>query len=399
MTLAGNGHTINGAGIGPVLTIASATTALIDGLTIRGGVAAECGGGIYSQGLLTVRHSHVHDNRASNGGGICAGHHITPAGLTLEDTVIAGNTADWSGGGIYAATGPIDCAADVCLVVNATDLTVEENTAGSGGGIYAGVEGADLELTIARSLLTRNRAIAGGALYNYAYDGHLTTTISRSAITANEATDGGGIYTFGTVHLIWYEGGRATLGVLNSTLSGNVADLGGGGAIAVHQSSPPFASPESPQVPPPFGGSFANVAFSTLSNNAAAFGGGIWNSGNLYFLASIIAGNGAGGDCRFNDDNYTYFFSYGYNLDGDGSCGLDQPGDMPTGVADLLPLAINPPGTTPTHALGAASQARDHIPLDEGDCSVWTPNPDQRGVERPQPFHGRCDIGAYEADD
>ena len=43
--------------------------------------------------------------------------------------------------------------------------------------------------------------------------------------------------------------------------------------------------------------------------------------------------------------------SGGYNLDGDGSCGLDAATDVPQGQAELRPLALVAPGRTATHAL------------------------------------------------
>lgn len=57
----------------------------------------------------------------------------------------------------------------------------------------------------------------------------------------------------------------------------------------------------------------------------------------------------------------------------------------------LLPLALNAPGATATHALVAGSRA-----IDAGSCSGGSVMQDQRGVPRP---HGAgCDIGAYEFD-
>lgn len=392
VTVAGNGHSLDGGGHGPVLSVASATWVVIDHLTLRGGVA-ECGGGLYTLGRLTVRHSQLLDNQATDGGGICVRSGAAPASLTLENTVIAGNVADAGGGGIHAATGNAGCVGS-CVVIHATDVTMADNSARTGGGIVASVEdGARLQLVLTRSHLTDNSAqTSGGALYSATHNGQVNTTISRSAITGNEAgNDGGGIFNYGYVHLVWYEGGRATLDVLNSTLSGNVAG-GYGGAIESFQSVPFFAPPHAPQDPPPFGGSFINMAYSTLADNTALFGGGLSNNGNLSLMATILTGN-PGGDCLVANP-----YSFGHNLDGDNSCGLTNPTDLPSGVADLLPLALNPPGTTPTHALGPASAARDHIPLDFDGCSVWTPNPDQRGVDRPQPALTWCDIGAYEAD-
>jgi hypothetical protein len=55
----------------------------------------------------------------------------------------------------------------------------------------------------------------------------------------------------------------------------------------------------------------------------------------------------------------------------------------------IEPLALNPPGTTRTHALLPNSPAVNHIPA--GSC---VETEDQRGVHRPQ--GAGCDVGAYE---
>src|SRR5262249_13961443 len=70
-----------------------------------------------------------------------------------------------------------------------------------------------------------------------------------------------------------------------------------------------------------------------------------------------------------------------------------QPSDIPSGNANLGPLADNG-GSTFTHALLPGSQA-----IDTGDDAVCAAAPvngvDQRGVHRPQGAH--CDTGAFEA--
>lgn len=365
-SLIGNGHTLDGAGHGPVIAIGPGTTATIDGLTIRGGMA-ECGGGIYSLGSLTVRHSHILDNRATNGGGICVGQADTPTSLTLEDTILGGNVAVYGGGGIYANI---------------------EN-------------GSRLQLHISRSLLTSNIADMGGAIYNRTVHGEIKTTISSTAITYNEARNGGGIYNHGFEDMEGYLilEGNATLNIINSTLSGNTAI--NGGAISANTETSPFSSPLIPQPPlPPYGGSFVHLAYSTISDNTATDeGGGLWYNGSYSFQATIIADN-SGGDCVDFPSNIGQFYGYsiGHNLDSDDSCNLDYPSDVPRGVADLWPLAVNPPGKTPTHALGPASQARDRIPFSEvTGCGSSELNLDQRNVARPQPTGGSCDIGSFEA--
>jgi hypothetical protein len=78
--------------------------------------------------------------------------------------------------------------------------------------------------------------------------------------------------------------------------------------------------------------------------------------------------------------------SNGHNLDGDGTCGLGEPTDLPGTDPLLGPLADNG-GPSETHALLPGSPAIDAGPP---TCEAT----DQRGVPRPQ--EAACDIGAYE---
>ena len=105
---------------------------------------------------------------------------------------------------------------------------------------------------------------------------------------------------------------------------------------------------------------------------------------------TILASPAVGNNCE------GAFSSAGHNLafsPGDATCdaSLDQSTDLPGVDPDLEPLALNPPGTTPTAALGPASGATDSIPAPA--CTVAT---DQRGVPRPQ--GAGCDIGAFEVE-
>ncbi|MGH6691927.1 MAG: choice-of-anchor Q domain-containing protein [Gammaproteobacteria bacterium] len=86
--------------------------------------------------------------------------------------------------------------------------------------------------------------------------------------------------------------------------------------------------------------------------------------------------------------------SQGFNLDGDGTCGLDQASDLPETNPMLGALMVNA-GPTETQALLAGSPAIDQIPVDQ--CTGGESFPlltDQQGVPRPQ--GAACDIGAFE---
>jgi hypothetical protein len=223
--------------------------------------------------------------------------------------------------------------------VKISDLTIQDGDNSLfddlGGGIY------NLgDLTLLRVTLRNNESVSGGGLYN---DSGATVTIIDSTISGNIAHDpgicdggiGGGIGSRGTVNLI------------NTTITDNEAECEGGGIDL----------------------NFSGTA--TLSN-------------------TIVGDNHASftKDCTtFDPDG---FISAGFNLDSDGSCGLDQPSDLP-GVSPLLgPLQDNG-GSTDTHLPMAGSPA-----IDAGDVSTALPR-DQRGVRRPQ--GPASDIGSVEVED
>lgn len=367
-TIQGNGHRLDARGIGPILAVGPKTVVVVERLTLAGGEAAldSCGGGVFSAGDLTLRQSRVSGNRADRGGGICVIASGVGAFLTLEQTIMDFNVAQIDGGALF--------------------VRAENN--------------ATVSVSVADSILSDNLAAGGngGAIYTYARDGSTTLTLARSTVSSNRAAGTAGLYNIGNES--YTEPGYAGAFIRNSTFSGNVSTDGDGGAIANH-SYPPVANgtPERPDGPsssryPPLGFGHVQLSYSTITANIViqGGGGGIFNAAYSPFFqlfGVIIAGNGPGKDCAGS------ITSNGYNLYGDSSCGLGQPTDLPSGQADLQTLEAYPPGLTPTHALGPASQARDRIPAGEAGCDPAV-DTDQRGVGRPQPAGGRCDIGSYE---
>lgn len=199
----------------------------------------------------------------------------------------------------------------------------------------------------------------GGGIYNL---GDLL--LLRVTIRNNASVSGGGLYN----------DSRGTVTIVDSTISGNVAhdpgicDGGQGGGINSRGT--------------------VNLINTTIADNEAECqGGGIYVFSGTVMLSNTIIGNNEGfsGDCKaFNSDD---LISMGFNLDSDGTCGLDQPSDLP-GVDPLLgPLQDNG-GPTDTHLPMAGSPA-----IDAGDASS-APSRDQRGVRRPQ--GAAADIGSVE---
>ena len=169
------GGTLDGGGLGSVITVAAGAnvsiarlvitngvgafggginnsgTLTVDSTVITGNVAtAGTGGGIFNTGTLTLSRSVVSGNRGGNGGGISVNF---GGSATLNGSTVSGNSA-FAGGGISSNN-----AADR-IVLN--DSTVRNNDATAlGGGILVG-QGA--VLTAARSAVIGNHAPNGGGV-------------------------------------------------------------------------------------------------------------------------------------------------------------------------------------------------------------------------------------------
>jgi CSLREA domain-containing protein len=370
-----------------------------------GGIAAGGPGPVVMNGVDVVGNRVDTTNAGAGfnqgGGGIFSLTSLILAGSTVSDNTVNVPASDGDGGGggiLMAQTG--DNSDNLTL----TDSTVSDNTAtvapdgtgstdaNGGGGVYQ--DGGDL--TVVGSQIDGNTAAVSMATPN----------------TFTPTDGGGGIFEFGNQFLLQ-----------NSTVAGNVAhgpgiDKGGGGGILDSGNSSQYLNstitanrtdePAALDRSDGGGGVLLNnvkdgVTFANMTINAnsasSATGGGINN--NLQSTAdvtdSIIAGNAAA-DTNGNCDGP--ITSDGYNLSDDSpaanTCSLTAAGDVVNVSPGLGPLADNG-GPTATEALTAGSPA-----IDAGDpagCTDLRGNPlatDQRGVSRPQPAAGRCDIGAYE---
>lgn len=83
----------------------------------------------------------------------------------------------------------------------------------------------------------------------------------------------------------------------------------------------------------------------------------------------------------------------GYNLDSDASCAWSATGSLSNVDPQLGALSDNG-GPTATLLPAGGSAALDAIPAGQAGCV--TNAEDQRGISRPQPLNGACDIGAVE---
>jgi hypothetical protein len=213
------------------------------------------------------------------------------------------------------------------------------------------------------------------------------TTVTLSQLTITGGTENGGVANSGSATLI------------RDAVTGNGSGLnfgfGDGGGIANAA------------------GATMQLSDSTVANNNAfgafSMGGGISNHGTLVVTDSTIAGNGAGqvggggisntGTATLSgtiiSDNHAGtgdncsgpVTDGGHNIDNGSTCGFGA-GSQSNTDPQLGPLTNNG-GPTATLAIGAGSPAVD---AGRPGCAAV----DQRGVPRPEPPGGACDVGAFE---
>lgn len=324
-------------------------TVNIEGSLFQGNTATEAGGAIDGiLGTVLIKTSAFLNNTSKGVGGALWN---VQGIFTIEQSVFRGNRA--RAGGAIATSGE--------LTIRNSTLVKNSAPMGIGGGIALWVEigapGAPPVIDLQDSTLSQNSALACGGIVHTG----ILMTIVRSAITDNWASSSGG-----GLCLAEQPGGFAETEIANSTISHNRA-VTGAGIYAFH-------------------GGALTANYTTIALNSASMaGGGLYVAqGSLVQLNhSILWGNG-GADCAFDQSGLT---SMGYNIDGDNSCLLTDPTDLPATDPLLGPLQNNG-GPTETHALSVGSPALDAIP---SDACLAT---DQRGVARPQ--GPGCDIGAFE---
>jgi hypothetical protein len=264
--------TIDGGGT--VATVDPGVSATIRGVTIKGG----SGGGVVNFGTLSLAKSVVSGNAAQYGAGL-----YNSGTMSVSDTTVRDNSATSHAGGvlntetgqmtIQASTVSGNTAPEATGIANGGTLTVAASTvsgntatAGTGGGIRNG-GGQSASLTITGSTISGNSATDGGGIFNFANG---VITIGTSTISDNTAS-GGGCACGGAIR----NAGR--LAITGSTLSRNAADYGG----AIYNNGDPGA---------------LTIEASTISDNTGLDGGGIQNDvGTVTVVNSTVRGNEARG--------------------------------------------------------------------------------------------------------
>ncbi len=340
------------------------------------------GGGISSYRNLTVRDSRIVYNKVSsnsrqvNGGGIAAGPMTggSPGTVTIIRTLIANNEARSTRPYIGYGGGFVNTA-----IMTIQDSVVSGNAADSSAGGLSDPRGSnpDGSMAIDRTTFSANKASRdAGGLTN---DGVMV--VNNSTFSFNEA----GFECSGNDCHQAYAGGllssaSGSTDVFNSTFSGNVCDVSGGGLL---QSA---------------GGTLRIRSSTIVDNRCDQFGGGIGSNsqGTTHLKDSIVANNTAGG---LSSDCTAIVTSEGYNLvESTAGCSIagNTTGNI-IGTDPQLGALLDNGGPTMTHAALLGSPT-----LNAGDpagCTDSTGNAlttDQRGFIRPT--IGRCDMGAYERD-
>ena len=238
-------------------------------------------------------------------------------------------------------------------------------------------------LTVANCVISDN---SGSGVQNLS----APVTIINTTISGNSADEGGGINT---------GGGKlpGNLTVINSTISGNFASSDGGGiasgfsVLTIVNSTISGNSVGDPD--DGYGGGIASgssfvppaltITNSTVSGNSAAICGGI--CGGTFEIGNTILNANASGNIGGT------VTSRGYNVCSDDADGLlNGPGDQINTNPLLGPLR-NHGGPTLTHMPMRGSPA-----IDAGDPNTPPPDHDQRGACFLRVFGGRIDVGSVE---
>ena len=269
---------------------------------------------------------------------IALGQNVAISGVTIQNGyVLSGD----KGGGAIRNRGFLTLR-HVILTHNTVSGTLSGDI---GGAISPGGNGGG-KLVLENSIISNNTAERGGGIFF-----NSTLLITNTLIYSNSAKSGGGVTNYGSATFV------------NVTFSGNEASNNGGALVNLKDS---------------------DLINCTITANNSGYG--IRNSGAMTLTNTLLANNGPGNCLR-------PVSSGGTNLDDDGTCGLNAPGDITHLPALLDPLQDNG-GMSWTHALVPGSPAIDAA--SETAC----PLTDQRGWARPTDGDGDgtavCDIGAYE---
>lgn len=300
----------------------------LSGDALISGNQATHGAGIYfyasnsGDRLEITENVSISQNTAlQNGGGCNIQANGVSADVSVADASIDNNTAG-TGGGMYLLT-------NSGTVINFsksrfTDNSAINGTSGTGGGIWILNQSQDIGVsaTLTDVVLENNKASAhAGGMALYSGAGAFAFQMTGGNVSGNQASQEGGGFVISS-------GGPGTLTLRQSTFSQNTAGGSGGGiyyANTGEKIDSAFSMTESVLSGNSAGSSGGGLrlssgtgALTTLlkdcvisSNTAYSSGGGIWNGGDNNNLTlngtTVVTGNstqsGNGGGIYFNSDN------------------------------------------------------------------------------------------------
>ena len=280
-----NGYNPKGDSTGGGLRIEEGSTAVLGRNTVINNNTAKSGGGVYTKGgKVTINSSTITENKATgNGGGICAEDNstVTVVGGEISSNTSAGveQTAS-GGGGLYTNNSTVTL--DKVTITGNKAITDSRN---DGGGILA----AGSNLTITGSTITENTAPdCGGGLFL----SHTNANITDSTIEGNQATQGAGVYLNDSPDVAEADcTGSHTHNITRTNINRNTASSIGGGMYVGLKSNVTLTGSTldgNATTDKTGGQGGAIVAYSagditldstTVTNNDAAAGGGIYSLG------------------------------------------------------------------------------------------------------------------------
>lgn len=357
-------------------------------------ISGSCsGGGMYSSlsspGTIEIYNSYFINNRANGGGssfGSGGGMYVTGTvayQLTIGDSMFSGNQANGGTGG--SSAGGLFINSGLSATANITNTTFQSNSVSSGGTVIAA--GIFMRTDLAGTLtanLDRVRVInnsapssTGTGMYVFSHGDKITLGVSNSTFSGNSGATGGGIYMTNSA-------ASNISGVFanftNTTFSGNTATANGGALYITRVAS------SSPMM--------VDFNYCTIANNTGTTnGGGIFSSTGteIDLLSSVIAGNSSSGAPDISGPVFSKDYNHIGNTTGAVISGLTT--NNSTGDPQLGPLAVNGEATQ-THRPNTGSPVINVIPNGVNGCGT-TYTTDQRGLPRPNDGTS-CDKGSVE---
>jgi large repetitive protein len=281
-----------------IFHVAATGVLRLRGVTITGGRSENDsfgGGGIFTEGHLTLTNSIIKNNTAiREGGGLSnfkgiarlinsmvsdntantnAGGIVNNDGkMTLITSTVSGNTAPVSGagaGGIYNfnESGIFnDSGTKASATLTLINSSVSDNTAGGDGGGINGLGPRSL-LRVTNSIINGNSGTFGGGIRNR--NGSQLTLVDSKVISNTAESDGGGINNINV---------DSKMIIRRSLIAANRANNNGGGISNEDDGS-------------------VSVHRSFIIENEAGNGGGVFNDNGIITLIQTIIADNVPNDC------------------------------------------------------------------------------------------------------